>query len=814
MAVVLRDAQPFLIPDAKQELVGDPPEQKNWKGIAIALLVIASICGAIIGAIVGLRKTDDSVDHGRQVTLEDLFDSNYVPRAIEIQWLKTSTQDYAYIDGYGNLLRKRNSVDGVLETVLNNETLISKWADKAWLSPSERYVLLRTKVEKIRTHTTLAEYLVYDLKTRFFSTLKTSGTQLLQYAGWLTSNDSLVFVAQNDVYISWRPGDVGTKVSSGGAPMLVYNGIPDPMYEDEILRIGHAVWPAEGDNFIAYASFNDSLLPRHDYARYSPDDQYNPQLYSQPYPKAGLNSPNPAVTLWLVDLRGERSSGRSYKPATFKLPDQVAARDYYLTAVKWIDGIRVFTSWLERNFGSSVDCRCWATTGDCEVIRRTVSSAVGELEIRGGLAEPVFSADGSRYFITSRVKANANGEHFRRVESVFVDGRYEFLTFGQWDDIEVLAYEDTVGVLYYTSTGGDSRDRHLYSLLVDSPDQRRGCLTCDNPTCEYVDADFNADASLYMLACLGPAVPTYSVRRTAVDRMYESLEDNRALVERVARLAMPTITYHQLDLSGGGESQRAWVRLAKPVHHNADEIYKYGLIVRVPVSDHRTPATSSVSKRFSLDWDTFMASGRRRIVATIETRGSDNKGLKFAMGAYRRPGATEAADLAHLTQQIISNEKLDINKDSVSFVGDEYAAFIGLHSISIRDQPFACAALTSPITDLRHYYTAFSERLVGLLSDPATVQAYQAANVSRLMTGDTRVRLLLLHGMADDRVHFHNTASLMRVLQGLGTDHLSQLYPDQGSDLRASLTARHYYQALTSFISDCFRDDSEKNNLT
>ena len=44
------------------------------------------------------------------------------------------------------------------------------------------------------------------------------------------------------------------------------------------------------------------------------------------------------------------------------------------------------------------------------------------------------------------------------------------------------------------------------------------CVTCDGPPgCRYVRAIFSADASHYMLDCLGPDVPSCVLRQTLDD---------------------------------------------------------------------------------------------------------------------------------------------------------------------------------------------------------------------------------------------------------------------------------------------------------
>ena len=58
--------------------------------------------------------------------------------------------------------------------------------------------------------------------------------QRLQYATWVPGRDSIVFVFDNNIYI--RPVITSpevVKITSTGSNNVIYNGIPDWVYEGE-----------------------------------------------------------------------------------------------------------------------------------------------------------------------------------------------------------------------------------------------------------------------------------------------------------------------------------------------------------------------------------------------------------------------------------------------------------------------------------------------------------------------------------------------------------------------------------------------------
>lgn len=71
------------------------------------------------------------------------------------------------------------------------------------------------------------------MPVRLKASLKVQRTRL-QYAAWLGNTTSLVIVVDNDIYLKQSPSDEDDiRITKTGKIDLVYNGVPDWLYQGE-----------------------------------------------------------------------------------------------------------------------------------------------------------------------------------------------------------------------------------------------------------------------------------------------------------------------------------------------------------------------------------------------------------------------------------------------------------------------------------------------------------------------------------------------------------------------------------------------------
>ncbi|GFY74750.1 prolyl endopeptidase FAP [Trichonephila inaurata madagascariensis] len=124
------------------------------------------------------------------------------------------------------------------------------------------------------------------------------------------------YVYKNDIYYIPKVNGTHYAVTNNGVEGVIFNGVPDWLYEEEILKSNKALWWSPDGNQFCFATLNDTKTGIYYYNWYGNHNDSNnvfAQLKSIRYPKAGHE--NPTAVLWVVDVRSpSRILHRDVKP--------------------------------------------------------------------------------------------------------------------------------------------------------------------------------------------------------------------------------------------------------------------------------------------------------------------------------------------------------------------------------------------------------------------------------------------------------------------------------------------------------------------
>ena len=137
-----------------------------------------------------------------------------------------------------------------------------------------------------------------------------------------------------------------------------------------------------------------------------------------------------------------------------------------------------------------------------------------------------------------------------------------------------------------------------------------------------------------------------------------------------------------------------------------------------------------MSSKWSVGWDTYLASQRNFIVANIDVRGTGFQGEAFKHAVYGQLGTYEAADTLHVIRELVTSVKF-IDQTKVCVWGWSYGGYVTGMVMTKASDLISCGIAVSPVTQWQHYDTAYTERFMGLPGHTDNWQGYMRYKILR-----------------------------------------------------------------------------------
>ena len=627
------------------------------------------------------------------------------------------------------------------------------------LSSDEQKALIPVNTERIYRHSTRSIYYVWERTT---NRLTKVADEKIRYASFNPQGTKVAYVRDNNLFVRDLIKNKTKQLTKDGQHNSIINGGVDWVYEEEFAMSKGFDWNANGTK-LAYYRFDESKVAEFDMTIYG---NLYPDHEKFKYPKAGM--PNSIVDVYICDLKGKR----------IKLA-LGSENDQYLPRIQWTkDPNTLSIQRLNRHQNHWELLLADSKTGKISL------SMEEKNEYYIDVHDDIIFLDDKRHLV---MKSERSG--FWHLYMHKVDGPQIYvITKGDWEVDHLLGVDEKNQKVYFSSTEVSPLERHIYVTDIDGKNKRQ--ITKESGT---HSANFSNDFSTFLHSHSNvTSAPKYSISSNSGEEV-RSLENNTEFTERLDSFTMGKTEFTKIKVPAtSGNTVELNAYMIYPADFDTSKSYPLYMHV------YGGPGSQQVHNSWlgtNFIWHHMLASEHGYIIAVVDNRGTGGRGEKFKKMTYKQLGKYETEDQIAAAKVLGAKPYIDASR--IGIWGWSYGGYMSSLCISKGSDVFKLAIAVAPVTNWRYYDNIYTERFMRTPEENA--KGYDD-NSPINHVEKIKGKYLIIHGLADDNVHFQNTSEMVKKMISHNIPFDSEFYPNANHGIYGGNTRVHLYERMTEYV--------------
>ncbi len=642
-----------------------------------------------------------------------------------------------------------------VDTLFNSQIANLKGVEDYQFSKDEKKIILKHNITPIYRHSSTYTVSIYTIETKKVQAV--SNGNAVSLARFNYKSDKVAYVKNNNLYYTDLKADQEFSITKDGEKNTIINGMPDWVYEEEFSFHQGYHWSSVEDK-IVYYKFDESAVRTFSMNYYT--SEVYPEDYSFKYPKVGED--NSKVTLHCYDL-------------THKTDDQLSIQEpyEYIPRIQFTPDGQLSVQTLNRHQNKLHFYLLNLQSKKAKKVFTEESDTY--IDVHDNL---VFFKDKPQFVWTSETTG------YNHIYLYDFQGKLiRPLSDGKYDVDQMLGIDQDKGYVYYTSSEVSPLERHLYAQEIEGKEKIR--LTHKKGTHTI---SFAKGHNYYIDNYSASGKPSVITLKKTFEKQGEVLEDNSALSQKLDALNLGEHQFFDFK-TPEGITLNGYMILPP----NFDKSKQYPLLLYVYGGPGSQTVTDSWGGSGYL-WAQHLAQ-QGYIVASVDNRGTGARGAEFKKCTYLNLGKIESQDQISAAKYLGGLSYID--KDRIGIWGWSYGGYMSSLCLFTASDIFKMGISVAPVTHWKFYDSIYTERY--MRTQKENKEGYDAF-APLIHAGKLKGKFMLVHGVADDNVHFQNAVELVNQLNQEEKEYRFYMYPNKNHGIYGGNTRYDLYKKMTAFV--------------
>ena len=620
------------------------------------------------------------------------------------------------------------------------------------ISPDGSRLLIQTNTKSIYRRSHTATYYIYSVRNNKLEPLSEGGAQ--QTPVFSPDGNLIAFVRENNIYlVKLLYDNAESQVTKDGKHNEIINGIPDWVYEEEFTTNSSMVFSADSKQLV-WIRYDESAVK-----------QYTIGDYTYKYPVPG--QVNSKVSVLSYDIQ-------SHQTRKIDLPLDT---DGYIPRIKATSDpakIAIFTmnrhqDMLRIYMANPLSTVCQLAIED-KVDKYIKEDVFSDVQITDKYILLPSERDGYNHLYLY----NLNGQLLRQI----VTDKYVVTS--------VYGYDEQTGDSYFAANPNGPMDQQVMVAHANGKTEILSRKAGVNR------AIFSKNFKYFINIWSDVDHPEQFTLCQNNGKELMTLIDNQELIRKLSAYDLGKKEFFSFTTSEG-VLLNGW--MVKPADFNPSK--KYPVIMY----QYGGPGNQQVLNKWGIGMNSNGAileqylAQQGYLCVCVDNRGTGGRGAEFEKCTYLRLGELEARDQVETALWL--GQQTYVDKERIGIWGWSYGGWNTLMSMS-EGRPVFCAGVAiAPPTCWRYYDSIYTERF--MRTPKENQKGYDEVNPI-YRASQLHGALLICHGLADDNVHYQNTAEYVEALVQADKDFRQLVYTNRNHSIFGGNTRNHLFrQAVNHF---------------